>query len=114
MQFIQIRGSGDVYHYTVELAKRDDIDIIEAPDGSTPDTVKEALEKTREQLAREAELAAAEAEKAHAVRVAPRTQKVTKVTAPPAGLKITVAGAVAAKNAGEEPGTAEGGDGAGQ
>lgn len=90
MKFIQVRKSGDVFYYTDALADRDDIDVIEAPEGSTPDTVRAALEAARNSLAREAELAAAEAEKAGSLRIAARTRKPTDVVLPP-GVTITEA-----------------------
>lgn len=83
MKFIQHRGSGQVYHWTKELEDRDDVDVIEAPAGMTPDQVKQSLDDARDKLRVEAELAAAEAERAAGVKlVAARTRKVTTVEVP--------------------------------
>jgi hypothetical protein len=87
MKFIQVRGSGDVFYWTPELEKRDDVDVLEAPDGSTPDDVKKALDEARQKLSREADLAAKEAEAAALTRVVRRTQKLDRVV--PEGLQVT-------------------------
>jgi uncharacterized protein YukE len=85
MKFIQVRGSGDVYYYTPELAKRDDVDVIEGPSDATPDDVQRSLAEIRERLRQEADEVAREAEKAFTARVAQRTAKVAKV---PEGVKV--------------------------
>ncbi len=101
MKFIQVRHSGDVFYFTEELAKRDDIDVIEAPAGSTPDTVRDALNQARDKLAAEAAEAAAEAEKAYAVKVVPQTRKVTKVA------KVAAPTVVVETAGGEDDGSGE-------
>lgn len=64
-KFIQIRGTGEVYYHTAELAKRDDIDILDGTDDDTPDTVLATLNAARAELAAgrqaEAELVARKA-----------------------------------------------------
>lgn len=104
MQFIQVRGSGDVFYYTDVLARRDDVDVIEAPEGSTPDTVLEALATARSKLSREADLAAAEAEATAGVRVAARTRKSTRVDLPPG---VVVTSEAAKSDEGSTDGTGE-------
>lgn len=91
MQFIQIRGSGDVYYHTPALAAREDIDVIEAPDGATPDEVKASLLEARGRLSAEAKLAAQEASHALATKTAARTRKVTAISAD-GGLQIDLGG----------------------
>lgn len=85
MKFIQVRGSGDIFYWTPALAERDDVDEIEAPDSFNPDQVKESLERARANIKREADLAAAEAEKLGGIKVAKRA----KITAIPEGLTVT-------------------------
>jgi len=46
-KFIQIRGSGDIYEWTPQLEKRDDIDIIAGDDDDNTDTVAAKLSATK-------------------------------------------------------------------
>lgn len=86
-KFIQVRGSGDVFYYTPELAKREDVDVFEGGDDDTPETVLATLAQFRAELEQRradeaAALAKAAQEKATAAKKAASSHKV------PAGVTV--------------------------